>query len=295
MNEINYKEVLEDIAESQSLTVEKLVEVVSDKSNKLVIKKETASFPLIPMCSTDTNPAPNVLLRSALFGVVKRGARKTFKNHEISSVGDYSVLMTGEQLDQADFDVWNHLVGLFKGQSLNNEVKASKNSILKYLGKTGCKSNYIWLSSSLERLNHVSINLKAGRKGYMGHLIDDITYNDNSDILVIRFNPRLATLFSDREWTALDIKKRTELGSNQLAMWLYSFYASHKKPFNYKVETLHKLCGSATKELREFRRSLKDASLVLSHVTSWECFIDENDHFNVKRFKLIESSSESGS
>ena len=31
MNEINYKEVLEDIAESQSLTVEKLVEETNKK------------------------------------------------------------------------------------------------------------------------------------------------------------------------------------------------------------------------------------------------------------------------
>jgi len=48
-----------------------------------------------------------------------------------------------------------------------------------------------------------------------------------------------------------------------LAKWLHSFYSTHKVPFPHKVETLHKLTASETKELRMFRSKLKTALALL--------------------------------
>ena len=39
-------------------------------------------------------------------------------------------------------------------------------------------------------------------------------------------------------------------GKSTLAKWLHGFFATHAKPYPYKVGTLHNLCGSTDKSLR---------------------------------------------
>ena len=55
----------------------------------------------------------------------------------------------------------------------------------------------------------------------------------------------------------------TRLSLPPLAKWLHSFYSTHKEPFPFKVETLHKLTASGAKELRTFRAKLKIALALL--------------------------------
>ncbi len=75
---------------------------------------------------------------------------------------------------------------------------------------------------------------------------------------VIQLNPRLGALLRSG-WTALDIETRRQLGGKPLALWLQAFYATHDKPFPYKVETLRELSGSRTAQLCKFRQNLKKA------------------------------------
>ena len=73
-------------------------------------------------------------------------------------------------------------------------------------------------------------------------------------------------------------------GKSTLAKWLHGFYSTHAKPYPYKVETLHNLCGSADKSLRSFRQKLKkalDELVSVGAIEGWD--IDGDDLVSVQR------------
>jgi hypothetical protein len=87
---------------------------------------------------------------------------------------------------------------------------------------------------------------------------------------VVVFDPDMLHLFQ-AGYTLIDAGQRQALGKGSLAKWLHGFYASHAKPFDYKVETIHKLCGSSA-VLKAFRQSLKsslDALVLVGGLVSW--------------------------
>jgi hypothetical protein len=55
---------------------------------------------------------PNCVVKSALFGVVKKGARKYCKELEIASWRGNRLIYSGQQLDQNDLDVWLEVVNM---------------------------------------------------------------------------------------------------------------------------------------------------------------------------------------
>ena len=79
--------------------------------------------------------------------------------------------------------------------------------------------------------------------------------DEESGRYVVKFNADMAQLYGVGH-TLIDWPERQALGNNSLAKWLHGFYASHAKPFPYKVATIHGLSGS-TAELKEFRRMLR--------------------------------------
>jgi hypothetical protein len=64
------------------------------------------------------------------------------------------------------------------------------------------------------------------------------------------------------------------------SLYHYSFYSSHSNPFDYKIETLWKLCGSEAKALKEYKRTLSESLQHLNEATGWKCRI-ENDKLQV--------------
>jgi len=147
-------------------------------------------------------------LRGALFGVVEKGSRKYEKNVLKATVNSLSDKFTGEQLDQADLDVW---------------------------------------------------------------------------IECLRLNQKLLPFFQSQFWTGLSVEHRGKLKSKSLTLWLHSFYSTHSKPYDYKVEKLMFLCGSKVALMWKFRQMLKKSLTDLSKVTGWKCLIDENDLVQVKK------------
>ena len=70
-----------------------------DKVQKLV------EIPLLPDWPEKTRGVPNLCLRSALFGVIKRGRRRAVKGELVAAVKGLDIRYTGWRLDQGDFDV----------------------------------------------------------------------------------------------------------------------------------------------------------------------------------------------
>ncbi len=282
------KEIAESTSESSREHYFSLLPV--EIQNKLL---ELEKVPLVPECSNQARGVPNFFLRSALFGVFKRGQRKALKGKPVASLKRISLYYTGWQLDQSDFEVMIqalHLQNHFIERTDEYYVRFQIKRFLKDIGRQAGKSGREWLKDSLRRLsaNTVEIEIEEGNKimprtySYAGSLIDEFYYDSEKQTYFLKINPKLTSLFHTG-WTQMEWKQRLLLKRN-LAKWLHGFYISHRKPYPIYVKTLQLLCGSNTKRLSDFRRDLRSAMIELTAIgaiTRWE--IDKNDKIHAER------------
>lgn len=214
----------------------------------------------LPIWPEESRGVPNVALRSALFGAIRRGPRRYLKRERMASVDGMEILYTGEQLDQGDLDVWESVLHLIRKQELGKECRFTAYAILKMLGKTDTGDNRKTLYSRLMRLKVNGVEAKIGRFTYVGSLIDEIYRDENADHeYVVVANPKLRVLFERDQFTLIDWAVRLELAGQPLAQWLHGFYASHAKPYAYSVAKLHELCGSENPDMAGYKRDLRKA------------------------------------
>lgn len=253
--------------------------------------EEVARYPPLPDWPVQVRGAPNICLRSALFGVVQRGRRRAVKGELLASVKGISIRYTGWRLDQGDFDVLLyalHLVSLEK--STKDHARFTGKGFLRAIGRTSGKSGREWLKDSFRRLTGSAveitfeINDRLNEKSYtyVGSLVDEFYYSADEGCYLLKINPKLARLF-DAGWTQVQWQQRRLLKTD-LAKWLHGFYASHRAPYPIKVRTLKLLCGSSYGRLSDFRSKLRRALSELAKVQllkSWE--IDEKDKVHVNK------------
>lgn len=212
--------------------------------------------------------APNILIRSALFAVVRPGQRRWFKHEQICSLDGYTIIYTGEQLDQGDLDIWQQAIHLCK-HDLGNDVLCSKKQLLRDLGRSDGKENKLWLMRGLDRLVAASAKLIDTT---VGTSEDPCTMNESmlgyamkGDRLYLRVSAKWAAFFIRDSYTLIDWQRRLAIPTrSQLTKWLHDFYSSHADPFPMKVETLRDLCGSKTTDVNRFRANLREALAELS-------------------------------
>lgn len=209
---------------------------------------------------------PNAVLRGALFGVSQR--RKTHKKRTIiAAVDGYEIRFKGETFNQTDLDVWETLLQLARLQPLGTKVEFTAHSLLKELGRGTGKTQHEQLKEELSRLigGVVEITWTKEKKAFAGALVSGYFRDDETGRYVVKFNPDMAQLYGVGH-TLIDWSERQSLGNNSLAKWLHGFYASHAKPFPYKVETIYGLCGSIVERLGDFRKLLRAALTQLVNV-----------------------------
>jgi hypothetical protein len=269
------EEVKEEAKKAQEAEIrgEKVLIPVSEK------KQEAQTQLTLPFAGDGICVIPNSALRSALFGAIKRGKRKTMFREKLASSSGVSVVFSGFRLDQADLDVWQRALHISR-ESLGQQIRFTSGSFLTAIGRNTSGASHEWLKDSLTRLQSAVVEITDGSKTFSGQLIHNYYIDEITKECVIELNPKLANLFSSDGWTGLDWEQRKALIGKPLALWLHGFYSTHSKPFDYKIETLHKLCGSEVKELFHFKAKLKDALVSLSEATGWNCRI-ENDKLQV--------------
>lgn len=215
---------------------------------------------------------PNALLRTALFTISKN--RQVFKGRELlASTADIELRFKGERFNQTDLGVWEMLLHLSRLQPLGGKVEFSAYSLLKALGRDTGKTQHEQLKDEIARLQGgvVEISWKRERKTFSGQLVGAAYRNEVTQQYVVILNEKLLHLYDDG-FTHIDWVQRQALKSN-LAKWLHGFYASHALAYPYKVETLRKLCGSDTKQLRNFRKMLKvalDDLFAVNCIKGWQ-------------------------
>jgi len=200
---------------------------------------------------------PNTVLRSALFGVVKRGQRESYELKPVASWPGTEVFYTGQRLDQGDLDVWAKLVRM-AGDSINSEpcyLRFYKSGLLKTLKRVKGRATYVWLDQVLHRLHTGSVRLFDGRYRYDGHLLKDYYVDEETGEIVIELNTKLARVFRPDVLTAVNFEERLELSSD-LAKWLHGHLSSHSGEYVTRLTKINHLCGSSSTSIAEFRKAI---------------------------------------
>jgi hypothetical protein len=157
---------------------------------------------------------------------------------------------------------------------LGNTIQFSAYTFLKAIGRSTGKSQHEWLKGAFARLRTSDVEISDGKRTFFGTLISGGMRNEETRFYELVLNPKIASLY-DAGWTGEDWEQRKALKGKPLALWLHGFYSTHAEPFDYKIETLWKLCGSEAKELKHFKEKLTDAIQALNEATNWNCRIED--------------------
>lgn len=253
---------------------------------KPIIKKPT------PQMSLDLWPeamrgVPNAILRGALFSVSQR--RAWVDRELLASVDGIDIRFKGQRFNQTDLDLWEMLVHLARLQPLGDKVDFTANAILKALGRGIGKTQHNQLHEELVRLRAgtAEITWTKERKTFIGGLVKTAQRDDETGRYVVELDKKMLTLY-ETGYSHVDWGQRQALGNNNLSKWLHGFYSSHAAPYPYKVQTIKDLCGSTSKDLRDFRRMLRkslDDLITISAIKSWE--ISDRDLVSIIRVPTL--------
>lgn len=230
----------------------------------------------LPLWPAELRTCPSCVLRSALFGVVRRGRRSYLERQIIAAWANTTIRYTGMRLDQADLDVWLTALHLTRESGLGAPVRTSIGAMLKAMGRTQDGRAYEDFNNTIVRLTGCVVEITANRKTYGGSLIESFERDEETGRYVLYLNPRLVVLFEDEAFALIDWEQRHGL-RRDLSKWLHGYILSHKatprEPHRIGLEKLRDLCGSETGELWKFRQQIREAMAELqeaSIVTRWK-------------------------
>lgn len=228
------------------------------------LSPQTRQLPLWP----DMERAiPNHLARSSLFSPIAPGRRKQHDRSEIASREDVKILFTGKQHDMADCDVFMQALYEAHRAPLGERVVIKRGAFLKAIGRSTGRSDYEWLHEAFRRLFLGAIEIEAKKFKIGGtpkssglHLLDAFDYDPDDDAYFIKFDPRILTLFHNREYALIDWDKRKQLHKRvDMAKWLQNYLASHE-PGPHRVSLkLLKQWMDYSSHMNKFKEALGEA------------------------------------
>lgn len=213
---------------------------------------------LFPAWPDDRRGAPNTVIRSAIFGVIRRGRRKRVSDLPVAAPNGWSITMTGWRLDQHDLDLWLEIHHLARASKPGAEVRFTQHHMLRRLGRTSKigGDGYAWLEERLKALYQTTLLVDSGRHvGGAGNLIRNFRLDRETGEAVVETNPQLRSLWESI--THVQVEQRRALGSNQLAKALHAVFASHAEWIPMRLETLMRRLGAEYTRIRDFKRDLR--------------------------------------
>lgn len=221
-------------------------------------ERKVVRLPLWPesMCA-----CPSCMLRSALFGVVRRGWRKAVEGLEVAAWKGVTVRYTGWRLDQGDLDVWGAVMSLAmtSGAPLSTPLYFTESGLLRQTGRQYGKRNKDWLWRSLRRMTACAVEIDTASYRYAGSLIEEVAQDKQTRRFFVRVSPKIAALFAEG-YTLNDWRTRQSL-RHDTSKWLLGYVESHqasaKSPHRIGLQRLQELCGSEISETWRFRQAIK--------------------------------------
>lgn len=233
----------------------------------------------------DRRGAPNTFLRSALFGATQGRDRPYLKGQVIASFKSFTVKYTGERLTQSDLDVWESLIHIARVHPLDTRCAFAAHGLLKSMGRHTGKCQHDWLRASIHRLAACLVEVTYDRKRFFGALIESGINDERTNRYYLKLNPTVIQLFGSNDFTMLDWQQRIRMQKQPLAQWLHAFWSSHAVPKPIPVKDLHRLTGSTSKHLRNFKIHLRAALEVLTRIGFLEAFEIMGDDVRVVRVR----------
>ncbi len=249
----------------------------------LMVTAQPPTVAQLPLWAEPVRGVPNAVLRSALFGAIKRGQRAYQQGVKKASVEGVTVIHTGPQLDQADLDVWEHCLHLARIGGLGTRIQFSAGGFLKAIERGAGGKDIEWLKNAFRRLSSSVVEVADGKRAYFGPMLIGGARDDETGHYVIEMNPKIVSLFGTDGWSSIEFEARRALKKQPLSQWLHGFYSSHARPFPMKVETLHRLCGSENAAIKGFRQDLRQSLDKLVEVTGWTWEIDDSDLVHIAK------------
>ena len=249
---------------------------------KIAEREKTAVIQL-PLWPEPKRGAPNSFIRSALFAAIQGKDRQYMKEVVLASQDGITIKYTGEQLNQADLDVWETIVHLAREQPLGTFCSFTAHGLLKALGLPTGNSQHKQLHSTIIRLTACAVEVNHEGKTYFGPLIKSGAKDELTRHYGVELNKGIVHLFGENQWTALDWRQRQELRGQPLAQALHAFYSSHRQPFPVKLATLKAYTGSRNKQAASFKRQVKAALQQLVDVGFLTSFALDGELVRVER------------
>ncbi len=228
----------------------------------------------LPLWPDSVRAVPNVCLRSALFGAIRKGRRRYLAGEKIAAIDGIEIHYKGERLDQGDLDVYEAVLHLGRDQLLGKECHTTSYALLKLIGKNDTGGNRCVLQNRIERLCANAVTIKTSSFTYIGSLVNEGYKDEHTHEWIIVLNPKLKAFFAADQYTQIQWAIRRELEGQQLSQWLHGFYSSHAQSYPMKIETLHRLCGSEAELMSDFAKNLRKAlnAVALACATHNEVF-----------------------
>ena len=257
----------------------------ADKIIALQKKSNERNGVFLPKWDADNRAAPNEIVRSALFNARnKTKKREYYKQAEIVLIGNGSIKYTGEELRQDDETVWLQVLHLAMEHPLEDLMEFSAYSILKSLGWPTTVFYYKKLEECLNRMAATNVVIESKRlgKSCAVSVIRKYEKSENGKIWRVWIEKEMRALFDNNCYTLTEWEQRLALPVG-IATWLHAYLASHKKPYDIKIETIVLGAGLTMSEKKHATEQIKKALKNLEDVgflKSWEI---ENGKICVQR------------
>ncbi|RQR26988.1 plasmid stabilization protein [Burkholderia sp. Bp9143] len=167
---------------------------------------------------------PNHIARSSLFSPVVRGAKTLHRESVLVTRKDAVIKFWGEQLDEAQADVWMQIMYEATMRPLGEPVPICRAQFLRAIGRHTGKYEYAWLHRTMKVLSFAMLvieatndgkpKLQVGTSGAL-HLLDGFDYDDVRKEYSVRVDPRWRNLYENREFAFIDWAKRLQIRQGQ--------------------------------------------------------------------------------
>lgn len=237
-------------------------------------------------------PSSNIIDTSSLFSVLVpscEGDRAFYRKEVLFSRQNTTIIYTGEQLFQFDWDVFHALLCLSKGK-FEQVTTITPITVLRLLGMPKKGRTYDALEASLDRLSRAFISIirtypdgkhpevKIGIVGQSGRMDkDNLTllghYSWRRGYLIsYSLDARLSMLFGNFEYGLVDWETRNRMGKNEMAKKLQCLFSGQKANQQFhKAAKVRDLCRVSV-DMAAFTRLLEKALKVLLDVGAIQAY-----------------------
>lgn len=247
------------------------------KKQKTEIEATAQKELFLPGLSEFMRAMPNHLARSSVIAPVAAGRKKIHKGTVMISRGDAMLKFWGEQIDEAQGDVWMQAMFEAIRYPLGEPIIIKRARFLRAIGRKTGKEQYLWLHRSMQALSFAMLVIevvhKDGKpkleigKTHALHMIEGFYYCDESQAYTLRIDPRWRDMFGNKEYALIDWEKRLKIGQGQnMAKALQRLVAtSDERVQRFSLDWLKdKLTYSG--RMRDFMDALEKAMLELERV-----------------------------